>query len=64
MTIGLRSMREPGTAYGDPTIGKDLVAGRMKHYVNASSHSGSVHNNSGIPDRAFYLTATELGGYP
>ena len=64
MTIGLRSMSEPGTAYGDPTISKDLLAARIKHYVNASSDSGSVHINSGIPNRAFYLTATELGGYP
>jgi len=62
--IALRSMSELGTAYDDPTIGKDPQPGPMKHYVNTSSDNGGVHINSGIPNRAFYLSATELGGYP
>ena len=61
--IALRSMKEPGTAYDDPTIGKDPQPGHMKDYVNTSSDNGGVHINSGIPNRAFYLTALELGGY-
>jgi Zn-dependent metalloprotease len=61
--VALRSMKEPGTAYNDPTIGKDPQPGHMKDYVNTSSDSGGVHINSGIPNRAFYLSAIELGGY-
>ena len=61
--IALRSMKEPGTAYNDPTIGKDPQPGHMKDYVDTTSHNGGVHINSGIPNRAFYLTATDLGGF-
>jgi Zn-dependent metalloprotease len=61
--VALRSMKEPGTAYNDPTIGKDPQPGHMKNYVNTTSDNGGVHINSGIPNRAFYLTAMELGGY-
>ena len=61
--IALRSMKEPGTAYNDPTIGKDPQPGHMKDYVKTTSDNGGVHINSGIPNRAFYLTAMELGGY-
>src|SRR5919106_3226662 len=61
--IALRSMKEPGTAYDDPTIGKDPQPGHMKDYVNTTSDNGGVHINSGIPNRAFYLTAIDLGGY-
>lgn len=61
--VALRSMKEPGSAYDDPTLGKDPQPGNMKEYVNTSSDNGGVHINSGIPNRAFYLTAIELGGY-
>ena len=61
--IALRSMKEPGSAYNDPTIGKDPQPGHMKNYVSTSSDNGGVHINSGIPNRAFYLTAMDLGGY-
>lgn len=59
----LRSMKEPGSAYDDPTIGKDPQPGHMKNYVITSSDNGGVHINSGIPNKAFYETAIELGGY-
>jgi Zn-dependent metalloprotease len=58
----LRSMKKPGSAYDDPVIGKDPQPGHMKDYVDTTSDNGGVHINSGIPNRAFYLTATELGG--
>jgi Zn-dependent metalloprotease len=58
----LRSMKEPGTAYDDPTLGKDPQPGHMDHYVETDSDNGGVHINSGIPNRAFYLTATAIGG--
>ncbi len=61
--VGIRSMKEPGTAYNDPVLGKDPQPGHMKDYVNTVSDNGGVHINSGIPNRAFYVTATELGGY-
>jgi Zn-dependent metalloprotease len=61
--VGIRSMKEPGTAYNDPVLGKDPQPGHMKDYVNTSSDNGGVHINSGIPNRAFYITAMELGGY-
>jgi Zn-dependent metalloprotease len=60
--VALRSMKELGTAYDDPTIGKDSQPGHMKNYVNTSSDNGGVHINSGIPNHAFYLTAMEIGG--
>jgi Zn-dependent metalloprotease len=61
--LALRSMKDPGTAYDDPTIGIDPQPGHMNNYVKTSSDNGGVHINSGIPNRAFYLTAIELGGY-
>ncbi len=61
--IALRSMKAPGTAYDDPVLGKDPQPGHMKDYVNTLSDNGGVHINSGIPNHAFYIIATELGGY-
>jgi Thermolysin metallopeptidase, alpha-helical domain/Thermolysin metallopeptidase, catalytic domain len=58
----LRSMKEPGTAYDDPQIGKDLQVGSMADYVHTDEDSGGVHINSGIPNRAFALAALEIGG--
>lgn len=61
--VGIRSMKEPGTAYDDPVLGKDPQPGHMDNYVNTTSDNGGVHINSGIPNRAFYVAAMELGGY-
>ena len=61
--VALRSMKDPGTAYDDPTIGKDPQPGHMKNYVRTSSDNGGVHINSGIPNHAFFLAAEEIGGY-
>jgi hypothetical protein len=58
----LRSMKAPGTAYDDPTLGKDPQVGSMADYVDTSDDDGGVHLNSGIPNRAFYLAATGIGG--
>jgi hypothetical protein len=58
----LRSMSEPGTAYDDDVIGKDPQVGSMSDYVNTQDDNGGVHLNSGIPNRAFYLAATAMGG--
>ncbi len=60
--VALRSMKAPGTAYDDPVLGKDPQPAHMKDYVNTLSDNGGVHINSGIPNHAFYLVATEIGG--
>lgn len=61
--VGLRSMSAPGTAYDDPKLGKDPQPNSMAGYVSGSADNGGVHLNSGIPNRAFYLAATALGGF-
>jgi Zn-dependent metalloprotease len=61
--VGIRSMKEPGTAYNDPVLGKDPQPGHMRDYVQTQSDNGGVHINSGIPNRAFYVTAMNLGGF-
>jgi Zn-dependent metalloprotease len=60
----LRSMRAPGTAYDG-----DRQPAHMKDYVDLPDDgdprhdNGGVHINSGIPNHAFYLAATKLGGH-
>jgi Zn-dependent metalloprotease len=60
----LRSMSEPGTAYNE-----DRQPGNMANYVdlpddgNPHNDNGGVHINSGIPNHAFYLAATKIGGH-
>ncbi|HEX5857172.1 MAG TPA: M4 family metallopeptidase [Microbacterium sp.] len=58
----LRSMRAPGTAYDDDVLGRDPQPAHMDGYVRTTDDNGGVHINSGIPNRAFYLTAAALGG--
>ncbi|WP_231919887.1 protealysin inhibitor emfourin [Microlunatus soli] len=60
--VALRSMKEPGTAYDDPRLGKDPQVGSMADYADTTDDNGGVHINSGIPNRAFYLAAVGLGG--
>src|SRR3954451_25362436 len=49
----LRSMKAPGTANAH-----DAQPADMDGYVDG----GDVHTNSGIPNRAFFVVATTLGG--
>jgi Zn-dependent metalloprotease len=54
----LRSMKEPrhpNKHEGQPAT--------MDEYVNTAQDNGGVHTNSGIPNHAFYLIATALGGH-
>ena len=59
----LRSMKQPGTAFQG-----DTQPGHMDQYVDLPddtdphNDNGGVHINSGIPNRAFYLAATAIGG--
>jgi len=60
----LRSMKAPGTA-----MEHDPQPADMQHYVELpddgvpAHDNGGVHINSGIPNHAFYLAATSIGGY-
>jgi Zn-dependent metalloprotease len=60
----LRSLKAPGHAFDF-----DRQPSHMSGYVNLPADNdprndnGGVHINSGIPNRAFYLIATTLGGY-
>jgi len=58
----LRSLKAPGNAYDDDILGTDPQPYHMDLYVNTSSDNGGVHINSGIPNHAFYLLASYLGG--
>jgi Zn-dependent metalloprotease len=61
--VAIRSMKAPGTAYDDPVLGKDPQPADMHHFVFTIEDNGGVHINSGIPNHAFYLVATRLGGH-
>ncbi|MGU7369554.1 M4 family metallopeptidase [Bacillus cereus] len=54
----LRSMKEPGTAFEG-----DIQPSHMNHYVDwpIEQDNGGVHINSGIPNKAFFLVALEIG---
>ena len=58
----LRSMKEPGKAYDHPIFGKDPQPSHMSKYDHRTSDNGGVHINSGIPNKAFHLTAMGIGG--
>jgi Zn-dependent metalloprotease len=57
----LRSMAHPGTAYDNPILGQDPQPAHMDDYYAGPADNQGVHINSGICNRAFYLTASELG---
>jgi Zn-dependent metalloprotease len=60
---GIRDMANPGTAFAnDPDLGNDRQPAHMSGLYSGHLDRGGVHINSGIPNRAFVLTATALGG--
>ncbi|GLI77738.1 hypothetical protein PoHVEF18_006031 [Penicillium ochrochloron] len=61
----LRDMKAPGTAYNDERVGSDRQPGHWKNFqkLPLSEDQGGVHINSGIPNHAFYLASTLIGGY-
>ena len=68
-TVGadaLRSLKAPGSAYDNELFGKDPQPDRMSKFVHLTDDEdndwGGVHINSGIPNKAFFLTATAIGG--
>ena len=62
----LRSMKAPGSAYDSPELGKDPQPDHMSKFAHLPDTEegdyGGVHINSGIPNKAFYLTAINIGG--
>ncbi|SEK23780.1 Thermolysin metallopeptidase, catalytic domain [Roseateles sp. YR242] len=61
--VALRSMKDPGSAYDDPVLGKDPQPKHMDQLVDTFDDNGGVHINSGIPNHAFYQVATRIGGF-
>lgn len=61
----LRSLANPGTAYNDPEVlGKDPQPAHMRDFSSSKEDmTGGAYYNSGIPNRAFYLVSTAIGGY-
>lgn len=55
---GLRNMLKPGTAYDDATLGVDPQYDHARHYQDGQD----PHVSSGVPNRAFALAATNIGG--
>lgn len=60
--VALRSMKAPGTAYSDDLLGQDPQPWHMDHFVTTTDDNGGVHINSGIPNHAFYLFCSYVGG--
>jgi Zn-dependent metalloprotease len=62
----LRSMKAPGSAYDNLIFGKDPQPDHMSKFVHLPDtergDNGGVHINSGIPNKAFYLTAIGISG--
>jgi Zn-dependent metalloprotease len=61
--LALRSMSNPGTAFdGDPQPAHMDDYQDLPDDNDPRNDNGGVHINSGIPNRAFYLAATAIGG--
>ena len=57
----MRNMARPGTAFKNDTFGADPQVGSMHDFVRTSADFGGVHTNSGIPNRAAYEAAIQIG---
>jgi Zn-dependent metalloprotease len=61
-------MADPGSAFDDAKLGgKDPQPKNMDNYLDLPDtrpgDNGGVHINSGIPNHAFFLVATKIGGH-
>lgn len=61
--VALRSMKDPGSAFDDPVLGRDPQPRHMSKFVHTFQDNGGVHINSGIPNHAFYQVAIGIGGH-
>ena len=60
---GLRTFKNEKAFENDECLGTDPQPKHMKGLYTGTGDNGGVHINSGIPNHAFYLVATELGGH-
>jgi Zn-dependent metalloprotease len=58
----LRTFKAEPAFADDPLLGTDPQPKHLKNKYTGWQDSGGVHINSGIPNHAFYLVATSLGG--
>jgi len=58
----LRTFRDEPAYSNDPYLGTDPQPKHLKDKYTGTSDSGGVHINSGIPNHAFFLVATAIGG--
>ena len=58
----IRSLKDPGSAFNHPILGKDPQPKHMDNFLKTFSDNGGVHINSGIPNHAFYNAAINIGG--
>jgi Zn-dependent metalloprotease len=58
----LRTFKDAKAYENDPTLGTDPQPKHLSGKYTGGADSGGVHINSGIPNHAFYLVATALGG--
>ncbi len=58
----LRTLTEAKAYQDDPLLGTDPQPKHLRDKYKGTDDYGGVHINSGIPNHAFYLTATALGG--
>jgi Zn-dependent metalloprotease len=70
--MGFRSLKQPGKAFiipGPPGSNKPILEDNQVLHMNQYKvkpeydDHGGVHMYSGIPNHAFYLAATQVGGY-
>jgi Zn-dependent metalloprotease len=59
----LRTFKATKAYENDPLLGDDPQPKHMDNIYRGDEDEGGVHINSGIPNHAFYLVATALGGY-
>ena len=58
----LRTFKEDKAYENDPNLGTDPQPKHLSGKYTGPADSGGVHINSGIPNHAFFLAATALGG--
>lgn len=58
----LRTFRDEPAYVDDPYLGTDPQPKHLENKYTGTSDSGGVHINSGIPNHAFFLVATAIGG--
>lgn len=59
---GLRTFKAEKAFENHPILGTDRQPKHMDNKYTGDDDNGGVHINSGIPNHAFYLVVTELGG--